>query len=400
MKWAHPTRLETRRAVLSCLWCSKGAFRPDIVNSIGLTEASVNRIVAELKAEGVLDETKRAARYQGGTNAFFTLSQNITLGVIEISNGRIHFGVGTLFGDLRHSDRYDLPDGSLRADVERAVSRAVRDLRQWSSRRETEIEHFAVSIPGFHAGRTGNAIIALDPAFVGRTLERDFPNATVAFANSIVTRAVSHRLQLGTERTGGSYLHVFVGHGVGAAIVGELAESGSIQLMEIGHMVLNMNGPKCRCGHNGCLEAFASTTRVAEAVGIDESKILMGGDRWAQDTRFRTKAMRQVRQMLVQIGVAIGNTINIVPVSRVVVSGWPAAFAHDEWAFIEEGVGRSLFGSLPGLDVSVASEVMGQEPASGLALAAYTFLQRGGARQTAARDRDAQTNQTTGLIVA
>ncbi len=85
--------------------------------------------------------------------------------------------------------------------------------------------------------------------------------------------------------------------------------------------------------------------------------------------------------MLVRIGVAIGNAVNLVPVQRVVVTGWPAGLPGDMLAFIRDGVGRSLLGPLAGLDLSVAPAAMGREPASGLALAPMPFC------RTAANDR-------------
>ncbi len=377
---AHPTRLETRRAVLGYLWCSGGSYRPDIVDAVGLTEASISRIVAELKAAGVLEESKRAARYQGGTSAFFSLSKNIQIAAFEISNSRVHVGVGTLAGEILHADRHELPDGSTPDHVKAVVLRAVAELKRWATQRQAALEQIAVSIPGFHPGKSGNAIIALDPDLLAAALRDSFPDVPATFANSIITRAVLHRLQLGAGHAGGTYLHVFAGHGIGAALVNELAESGSIQPMEIGHMVLDMAGPRCRCGHLGCLEAFASTSRIAEVLRIDEHVILSGGDRWASDVRIPAKAMRTIDDMLVRIGVAIGNAVNLVPVQRIVVTGWPAGLPDEKLAFIREGIGRSLLGSPTDLDLSVAPAAMGREPASGLALAAYAFLQNGGER--------------------
>ncbi len=397
---AHPTRLETRRAVLGYLWCSRGAFRPEIVDAVGLTEASVSRIVAELKAGGVLEESKRTAKYQGGTNAFFSLSKNIHIGALEISNSRIHVGVGSLVGDVIHADRHELPDGSAAGHVRDVVLRAVAELRRWATNRSVSLERVAVSIPGFHPGKSANAIIALDPDLVAAALRESFPEVPVTFANSIITRAVSHRLQLGTGHVGGTYLHVFAGHGIGAALVDELAESGSIRPMEIGHMVLDMSGPLCRCGHRGCLEAFASTSRIAEVLKIDENVILSGGDRWASEMRIPAKPMRTIHDMLVRIGVAIGNAVNLVPVRRVVVTGWPAGLPDDRLACIREGIGRSLLGPLTDIDLSVAPAAMGREPASGLALAAYAFLQNGGERSAGNTARQANSNGSQELLSA
>jgi glucokinase len=67
-----------------------------------------------------------------------------------------------------------------------------------------------------------------------------------------------------------------LGTGIGGGIIinGKLYFGHSVSAAEIGHMVIDTNGPKCACGNRGCLEALASGTAVArEAI----SRIRRGG---------------------------------------------------------------------------------------------------------------------------
>src|SRR6185295_5677105 len=235
-------------AIVGYLWCSGGSFRPSLAESVALTEASISRIIAELKAEGVVEETRRAAPYQGGPSLFLTLSKNIPVAALEISNNRIHGAVGTLAGDILYSERHSLPDGLDAHGVDTVVGRAITELAGWARRRGMALEQIAVSIPGYHLGHRRNPIIALDPMALSGRLEAELPDVPATLANSIVTRAVAHRLQMGIGHVGGPYFFVFVGHGVGAAFVDELAESGTVEPCELGHMVLDHGGGRCRCG--------------------------------------------------------------------------------------------------------------------------------------------------------
>ncbi len=110
--------------------------------------------------------------------------------------------------------------------------------------------------------------------------------------------------------------------------------------------------------------------------------------------------MRTIHDMLVRIGLAIGNAVNLVPVRRVVVTGWPAGLADETLAFIRDGISLSLLGPLSDIDLSIAPAAMGREPASGLALAAYAFLQNGGERSLENAARQAQTNRPQELLSA
>jgi len=66
-----------------------------------------------------------------------------------------------------------------------------------------------------------------------------------------------------------------LGTGIGGGIIidGRLYLGATASSAEIGHMVIDANGPECKCGHSGCLETLASGTAVArEAI----SKINQG----------------------------------------------------------------------------------------------------------------------------
>jgi glucokinase len=58
---------------------------------------------------------------------------------------------------------------------------------------------------------------------------------------------------------------VTLGTGIGGGIVinDELYLGVRGSAAEIGHMIIDINGPACTCGSNGCLESFASGTAIA-----------------------------------------------------------------------------------------------------------------------------------------
>lgn len=374
------SRIDTRSAVLSYLWCSGGSFRPALAENTGLTEASVSRIVSELKAEGVVDEMRRTAPYQGGPSVFITLSKNVCVGVFELSNNRIHAAVGTLTGEILYSARHSLPDGLDAPAVDAALSRAVVELSEWTRRSDIVVEQLAVSIPGYHPDQSHNPILALDPTRLERRLDAAFPKAPASFANSMVTRAVAHRLQGGQDDFHDPYLFVFTGHGVGAAFVEDFASSASVEPCEIGHMVVDIEGPRCRCGHAGCLETYVSTAALADILKVQEADLIARGDRWVQEFNVSPKARREIQGRLVRLGVAIGNTLNVSRFRRVVVTGWPSALPEEDRAAVRDAIERSLLGGSGGIDIAFAPASLGREPASGLALATFSFIQRGGAR--------------------
>jgi len=76
---------------------------------------------------------------------------------------------------------------------------------------------------------------------------------------------------LGEHRFGGGrgsryMLYITMSTGVGGGIIidGEMYGGKSGAAGELGHVVLDMNGPPCGCGARGCLESLASGTAIAQ----------------------------------------------------------------------------------------------------------------------------------------
>src|SRR5205085_11093382 len=61
---------------------------------------------------------------------------------------------------------------------------------------------------------------------------------------------------------------IFVGTGIGGGLIlnGQLFGGFNHTAGEIGHMVIDVNGPKCGCGDKGCFEAVASRTGVFQGI--------------------------------------------------------------------------------------------------------------------------------------
>lgn len=140
---------------------------------------------------------------------------------------------------------------------------------------------------------------------------------------------------------------IFVGTGIGGGIIldGKLYSGANHTAGEIGHMVLQVDGPKCGCGNKGCLEALASRTgifnRILAAVKDGQKTTLteMLGDKLdnlkSGDLR---KAIRRgdkfvervVEDASEYIGIALGNLINLFNPELIVLGGGVIDALEDE----------------------------------------------------------------------
>jgi glucokinase len=129
-----------------------------------------------------------------------------------------------------------------------------------------------------------------------------------------------------------------IGTGIGGGIVigGQLVHGASDAAAEIGHITIEVNGRRCGCGNDGCLEAYASGPAIArraveaiEAGAMSGIPSLVGGElgRITAQTVFEAVAAGDaladelVRDTARYLGVGIANLLNILNPEVVVVCG-------------------------------------------------------------------------------
>src|SRR5204863_4705756 len=103
------SRRQTRAAILGHLLQSGGTFRPPLAKAVRLSEASLSRILFDLKAEGLITEVRRPAPYVGGPTGLVSLDNSVALAGIELTSQRLSVGVGGLSGELHFIERLPLP---------------------------------------------------------------------------------------------------------------------------------------------------------------------------------------------------------------------------------------------------------------------------------------------------
>ncbi|MFP4459050.1 MAG: ROK family protein [Candidatus Zixiibacteriota bacterium] len=90
------------------------------------------------------------------------------------------------------------------------------------------------------------------------------------FINNDANAAIMAEKLWGSGKDFSNIVGLTLGTGVGGGIIidGHLFIGASYSGAELGHIVIDMNGPKCSCGKYGCLEAF-----IGERGFIREAKV-------------------------------------------------------------------------------------------------------------------------------
>lgn len=168
------------------------------------------------------------------------------------------------------------PDGQMEERValptlahegpERVLDRIRQAIRSvWPQ--QGEVAALALSAPGPVDARTG--VVRFTPNIPGwkdvplRDLMADFGVPTFVANDANLAALGEYRFGAGRGVRDLIYLTISTGIGGGIIIDGRLFEGGQGLGGEVGHMVVEPDGPFCGCGGHGCLEAVASGTAIA-----------------------------------------------------------------------------------------------------------------------------------------
>lgn len=286
-------------------------------------------------------------------------------------------------------------DRGYSAVVER-IDRCIRDAVDEADISMKQVRAVGIGAPGAVNPETGEVLFAPNLRWKDAPLKKDLekmlgvPVFTENDCN-VCTLGV-HAVEL--ESKPQNLVGIFVGTGIGAGIFinGRLFGGFNRTAGEIGHMVLEVGGPKCGCGNRGCFEALASRTalfrKLGDAIrdgGKSQLTEYLGPDEEITDLKSGDlrKAIRKgdklvekvVEEAAEYIGIAVANVINFLNPEVVVLGGGVLDALQDEMMAIIEATARdyAMTGTDRGIRI-VASELGDEAGITGAAVLARQGL--------------------------
>jgi glucokinase len=258
---------------------------------------------------------------------------------------------------------------------EAVIERIVRCVRDAVDECDLNFEHVkgvGVGAPGAVDTEAGRVIFApnLDWKDVPlkKFLEKQL-DTTVYLENdcNICTLGV-YETEL--KRKAKNVVGIFLGTGIGAGLIlnGEIYSGFNRTAGEVGHMILEVSGPKCGCGNNGCFEALASRTalfrKIQVAVKGGQKTVLtdmLGPDLEDLRSGDLRKAIRRgdkfvdhiVEEAAEYTGIAVANIINLINPEVVVLGGGIIEALEDEMMaiIVETAMEYALSGTAKGIEI-------------------------------------------------
>lgn len=188
-----------------------------------------------------------------------------------------------------------------------------------------------------HLGRSPN-LPGWENSDLGGAVSAAFAGVPAALAND-VNGALYGEFRHGAGRGCRDVVMIALGTGVGGGVIvdGRLLVGSHFGAGEIGHMVLDADGPPCTCGSLGCLEAWAGSTGLLRAAreriasgGATPALAALAAERGADLTTRDLAELAGSGDAAAtaifaaaggKLGQAVGNLVNVLDPDRVIIGG-------------------------------------------------------------------------------
>ncbi|MEO6033761.1 MAG: ROK family protein [Verrucomicrobiota bacterium] len=262
-------------------------------------------------------------------------------------------------------------------EVIERIARCVQDAVDECDLNMKQIRGIGLGAPGAVNPQAGEVIFAPNLKWEDVPLKKELEKhlgVPVFLENdgNICTLGVHETELKGKPR---NVVGVFIGTGIGGGLIleGNLYSGFNRTAGEIGHMVIEVGGPKCGCGNRGCFEALASRTAIfrtiqsavkdgqktilTEMLGDDLKDLRSGDLRKAirKGDKFTEKVIEDAAEYT---GIAVANLINIFNPEVVVLGGGVIDALEDEMMaiIVETAMDYAMSGTTKGIEI-IATKV-------------------------------------------
>ena len=228
-------------------------------------------------------------------------------------------------------------DGSI--TMSRVIN-TIEKLLEEANIRPEQLNGIGIGCPGMLDLDNGIVIEAGNLGWRHETVQEQLENVfhcRAVIAND-VDCGIYGEYQFGAAKGAHTAIGVFPGTGVGGGMVyeGKIFRGKNCSCLEVGHVEVLPNGPRCSCGRRGCLEAVSSRLAVsaaaaaavfrgqaphlAELAGTDLASIRSGA--LAEAIKKGDTVIEQiVKDAAGHLGTAIGGLIHLLAPDIVVLGG-------------------------------------------------------------------------------
>lgn len=251
---------KNRSTVIQHLYRHPKTSRIEISKLTGLTPATITKITGELIDENIIIETGDEVNKNTGSGRkqkIIKLNENKAVVIGVEVNVKGIFAVATnLIGKVLVEERitYSYDKRNINIEITNLIEKIVSKIKK------NEIWGVGIAVPG-HYDTKNNSIISNNQSWAYFNLLEISNRFKFPFIaeNNIKCMSIGEYL-FNVQSTPENFLFFHIGAGMFCSFFQSksLGFNSNYYLGEIGHTVVDINGPKCECGKQGCLQTYIS----------------------------------------------------------------------------------------------------------------------------------------------
>jgi glucokinase len=276
---------------------------------------------------------------------------------IGVDLGGTNIKVGIVSRDGRIINKASLPTLAEKGEV-KVISQIMKGIKEILSHNKLKVKGIGIGSPGIVSTKNGTVenppnLPGWEKVNLGKIIGKEF-KLPVVVENDASAAAIGEMI-FGSGKKIDSFIMVTLGTGVGGGIIikrkllkGEFRSAG-----EIGHISVDLNGPKCNCGSFGCVESYVGNNYLVKRVKIElnehnDSKILelVNGDLNLITPIIIQKAQLEgdeyaasvVKNLGLHLGVGLASTANILDIGTFIIGGGVAGFGRPLFHSVDETI--------------------------------------------------------------
>ncbi|WP_333646196.1 ROK family transcriptional regulator [Lacrimispora sp.] len=256
-----------RSAVVKILQQREVCSRADIAKQMGLTQASITKIVAALMEMGIVSEVGsiKGSGNRRSIGLKLNADRHQIIGV-KFSRHMFSVGVFDISGKIyTHSEI----EYSIEQDQKSVLSAMKKQIHHMLEKYKNVVA-IGLALPGPFLQDEGRiAVVTQMPTWHNINFIEEFKyefNKPFFFVHDANAGALAEWWFGDHARPLHTLAYFLVGEGVGSGII----ERGNLLLgvqgaaSEIGHISVDVKGPRCECGNYGCLELYCSAPAMVK----------------------------------------------------------------------------------------------------------------------------------------
>lgn len=303
-------RRQSRSSIYRHLYNTRGfCSRQSLARDLGLSLPTVYQNLSELMEAGLVRDSGEQQSTGGRRASGLSIVPDARVAVgVSVTETCLRFVAADLRLQELAYEKADIPPGAAFPEIWELLARRLEAFLDGHQIDRSRLLGVGVALPGILAPEDASLSYAPTLNLKGTASLKE------------LTRAIPYPTYLENDGTSGGYAEWFqrsgqqsmaylsLENGVGGAILfngvpylGDHRRSG-----EFGHMCVEPGGLLCKCGRQGCLEAYCSARRISSDLGITLEEFFAGVEsrsaeyvlRWENFLRHLAIGINNIRMVL------------------------------------------------------------------------------------------------------